>query len=504
VLGAAAAAALRAWLGLRGRVVLCRSADQAKELAVQAARARTGREVVLALDPIEGRPGSAMPLPRAHAAARLAKADVAAVLFEPRVEDDAHADELEGIVAAARQHGTRVIADETRTAGRVHAGSSTRALGLPCEAVVVGEAVACGLGCAAVLDSEDDAAVELVEPLPDALALALAAATARALARQPVHEEMAAHGARLREAFTAAAAAEQIAAELVGPAALMRVQVAAQEGVAAPLLRWHLAAEMQRLGVEANEWLVAHALSPAVADAMAAALRGTMARARTLLIESNSYLSGGLPYVFATANEFLRERGLARYRYPKLADVEVSAVHGRMRIAFAAGALGPVTSSGFFVPTRLRGDFTVEAEYELVRWTSGPDAVCFGLFFQNELSTGRYYAQRTIASSGSDTVHGSFDGVLTAARRAGARRGALRLARERSRVTAWHRDEGGEWHELGTTDSATTDDGILGAKVWAKVACDGIVAEVTALTIVAEWVPDQAPPVTARPDPRRR
>lgn len=504
---AAAAAALRTWLGVGGRIVLGASAGGLLERAVAEARARTGRAAVVALDPFVTRPRDALPLARSEAMARLGRGDVAALVFEPRVEDEAQVAELRALTEAARQHGVQIVADETRTAGRVHAGASALALSMAWDVLVLGPALACGQDFAALVEAggePGETTVELADPPPGVLATVLACATATVLARQPVHDRLLAHGEQLARTFAEAAAREQIDCGLVGPAALARVHIATQEGVAAPLLRWHFAAEMERAGVGGGEWVVAHALWPELEPRLAAAVRATLGRLRTLLVESNSYLSGGLPYVFATDSAVLRERGLARYRYPKRGEVDVTTEGDRVRIRFAAGSLGPITSSGFFVPTHIRGDFTVEAEYELRQWSHGPDSACFGLFFQNELSTGRYYAQRTAARGAPEAVHGSFDGVLTPGRSVRGSRGAFRLARRGAVVTAWHREDGGDWQELGRTEHATTDDGILGAKIWSKLACEGLEAEVVGLRIEADPVPDQAPPVAARPDPRGR
>jgi len=499
-----AARALRAWLDSPGPVVFAADAAALGEEGVRTAIAGTGRTAALAIDPLVVRPPSAMPASPVAAAARVTKRDVAAIVLEPRVEDDAGLASLRELVALARAAGTWVIADETRTAGRTHPGSAARALGLECDLVLVGDAVACGRSFAALLARLGAAGIRLSEPAPDALAFALARASATVLARTPVHEDLAACGTRLVQAFESAARREDLRAGFVGPPALARVDFAAQEGVAAPLLRWHFDAEMQRLGAVPSEWCVAHAWTPQVEARLAAALAATAGRLRTKLIESNSYLSGGLPWVFATGDEVLRQRGLARYRYPKLAAVAVDAEPAGVRIAFAPGPLGPVVSSGFFVPTHLRGDFSVEIDYALPRWSSGPDSACFGLFFQNDLSTGRYYAQRTRSAAGDDTVLGSFDGHLTPSVPVRAARGALRLVRQGRTVTAWHREDQDEWRELGRTDAATADDGIVGAKVWSKVSCDGLEAEVTALRLHATVAEGQGPPVPVRPDPRRR
>lgn len=498
-----AAAALRSWLAVSGRVTLASDPATLMAAALEEATAASGRQALLAIEPLGQRPTAALPISRASAGERMAARDVAAVVFEPLLETPEDIGELRQLLRRARDAGARVIADESRTAGRVHAGSSARALALDVDEILLGPAIACGQAFAARLQLGNSDDVVTAGVGPDALALALARSTARTLARQPVAAELAALGQAMRDAFASACAREHIVAALVGPAALARFKIATQEGTPAQLLHWHFAVELERAGVRASEWCVAHAGWTQQADRLRLALAATVGRMRTLLIENNSYISGGLPFVFPTPDATLRQRGLGIYRFPKRAPVDVTVAGDRVRIAFAKGSLGEIVSSGFFVPTRLTGDFEVEAEYDLPAWSSGPDSACFGLFFQNDLSTGRYYAQRTIAGS-DDRVLGSFDGALTPAASVLARAGAFRLARVGRRVTAWHRQPGGPWRELGATDTATPDDGIVGAKIWSKVECDGLVAEVSALRLRATLAASQNPPLPIRPDPRAR
>ncbi len=495
------ASALTTWLGVNGRVVLGRDAPTLLAAALADARARLRRDTVLNLEPSAQRAADALPMERADALARLAKGDVAAIVLEPRVETAADAADLAAVVAGARAGGTLVIADETRTAGRLHAGSSARALHLDVDAILLGSSLACGEAFAALIELRPPSSLNADAP-PTPLALALARASALVLAQHPVAAELQAMGEALARAFGTSCARERIVAELIGPPALARFSIAPQEGVATPVLHSHVGVELERVGAQASVWCVPHALWSRQAGELARALDAAIRRLRTLLIENSSYISGGLPFVFATDLDAVRQRGLGIYRYPKLGPVDVTAASSRVRIAFAKGPLGEIVSSGFFVPTRITGDFDVEADYELLAWSSGPDSACFGLFFQNELSTGRYYAQRTIDRDG-DRVLGGFDGVLTKAQTVRPRAGTFRLARVGSVVTAWHRAAGGAWYELGHTATATSDDGILGAKIWSKVECDGLVAEVAALRLRVTLAATQSQLLPVRPDPRR-
>ncbi|HLU39556.1 MAG TPA: hypothetical protein VK081_09230 [Planctomycetota bacterium] len=497
----AAADALRTWLGFGGRVRFARSAG---DLLERVFTEGGGPARVAVLGPLPQRPPA---LPELDAAGARAALDAGAtvLLFEPRAEDEAHAVALRDVLRHARARGARVVADETRTAGRLHPGSAAAALGLEVDAVLVGPSVACGAACAALLEPGGAPAVARTgRDAPDDLALLLAAACARVVAATPVDAELAAMGERVRTAFFAACAREQLRGEWHGPTALGRLRLPDQEGVTTPHLHAHMGQELERAGVRASEWCVPHAYWRTQIADLCAGLDAATARMRTLLVEHGSWLCGGLPFPFATGDPLVRRRGLAAYRYPRERATEV-AVHGdEVTITFPEGPLGPIVSSGLFVPTVLRGDFDVVAAYELRAWSAGPDSTCFGLFFQNELSTARYYAQRTIRSDGSDGVHASFDGVVGALRPVAGTHGMLRLQRRAGRVTAWHRaDETQPWDEMGSAP-ATGDDGVVGAKVWSKVDCAGLAVAVRILAFEGAPAPDQREPPPARPDPAQR
>jgi hypothetical protein len=67
------------------------------------------------------------------------------------------------------------------------------------------------------------------------------------------------------------------------------------------------------------------AAAEADVEAAQAAVRCAVGRLRTLLIELNSYLSGGLPWALGDAADArLVQRGLAIYRFPAAAAVDVT------------------------------------------------------------------------------------------------------------------------------------------------------------------------------------
>jgi hypothetical protein len=192
------------------------------------------------------------------------------------------------------------------------------------------------------------------------------------------------------------------------------------------------------------------------------------------------------------------------YRYPRLGAVEVTPVDAAMRIAFAPGELGAVTSSGFYAPTRLCGDVDIRVRYVVRQWAPGPDSACLGLFLQNEASTARYYSQLMSTADAPDrlTVAAGLAGALSARRDAG-REGWLRLARTGRTIAAAHRPHAAApWVELARAQG-TGDDLVAGAKIWSKVRCDGLVVDLYDLQIDGTLAAEQPPLLGPRPDPRR-
>ncbi len=307
---------------------------------------------------------------------------------------------------------------------------------------------------------------------------------------------------RYRAAFSAACARERIRGEIAGDPA--RFVFAGQEGASAELILEHFLIELGKQGVPAEAILApSSATGAAEVEARALGLEGALARVRTLLVEYNSYLSGGLPFVFRTSSDVLRGRGLAVYRYPAQAAVEVRVAQERVWIAFEPGALGDVTSSGFYVPTRLAGDFEVRVAYELGRWSPGPDSACLALFAQDEASTVRSYAQ--VSSWGSPpafAAQASFTGDVRPPVAIDGAPGELRLARSGPRIRAWHRARGRDWTPLGEHGHDPGADAVIGCKIWSKEACGGLVAELSGLAIEGRPAAEQGPPPAVRPDPR--
>ncbi|MBK8977550.1 MAG: hypothetical protein IPM29_16680 [Planctomycetes bacterium] len=507
---AAVAARLRAACGLDAdaEVRLARSPGVLRDAFLAAARAARGAPDVLCVHgapPGDGADLQAIPPERGMEALAALTADparFAALLVEPRPLGAG--DTLAALCAAAVHHGLPVLLDETATAFRLAPGAAGAAQGLPADAFLLGPSLAGGLPFAALCGRD----LPPVDDAPDAATLLVADASLDLLAERPVADSAAAAGAELRERLVRRLAAEDVRAELLGPDAMPRIRFAGQENAEAPLIAHHFQLELRAAGVLTDG---PDLLPPPrkQIEPVARAFEHATSRIRTLLIEHNSYLSGGLPWPFAgDVDPRLRERGLARYRYPKLAAVDVDSLPDErgVRIAFAAGELGPITSSGFYLPTRLRGDLDIRVTFRVERWEPGPDSACLGLFLQNEASTARYYAQlmSTADRKGEHSVAAGLEGRLLGRRTVDGSHGQLRLTRVGRQVCAWYAPADSDaWVELGALTLGCDDDVICGAKIWSKVRCGGLVVLLHDLQVTATLPAEQLPRLEPRPDPRR-
>lgn len=494
------AARVGALCGKRADVaLLSEAAELSVALAAAARRRRPGRIVIvgdaLAHVPADVAAGGAERHPARSAATALAAEPAPSlVVVEPFVP------EAEAIVAAARARGAAVAVDGTRCAFRL-APAAWNAACAAADFAVVGPALAAGLPFFALVGAEAGDAL-------DPVVRTVAGAVSAALRRRPPHADLLAAGAAIVAAIEAAAAEHDIHVVVRGSPSLPWLEFAGQEGAPPDLIEHHFVQELEAAGVRARGpllWPASVRTDPAVGSRVERAFAHAMLRLRVLFVEYNSHLSGGLPWPFATGEARLRARGLTFYRFPRLADVEVAPIGAAMRIAFGPGELGAVTSSGFFVPTRLVGDVVLTIRYELQRWHSGPDSACLGLFLQNEASTARYYAQvhSTADAPHVRTAAAGFAGELVGRRTADGDRGWLRLVRRGGELIALHRAAGApEFVELGRCE-ASPDILIAGCKIWSKVRTDGLVADLFELEIEADLAADQPELLPARPDPRR-
>lgn len=234
-------------------------------------------------------------------------------------------------------------------------------------------------------------------------------------------------------------------------------------------------------------------------DVVRMALRRTRAR----LVDTDSWVSGGLAWPFPVIDAGLRERGLALYRAPARAPATVTSIPGRVTIAFPAGDCGEIVSAGIWVPTLLAGDFDVAVSYELPEWIAGEREACLGLFAVASDGTFRMYAQRVTRAGESDRVVADIEGAAgpTVARCSGSS-GWLRIARERGLLSAWHREHA-TWTWLGRIRETAPRPLLVGIKIWALGTCGPLRAELVEMQLEGAAAPDQTPPPPVRPDPRQ-
>jgi len=478
-----------------GAVALLPDAVRATAALVAAARAaRTGRVLVCGDALRHGGEASIERVPFGGAAATLAiGGPVALVVVEP------FEPEAPTVAAAARALGALVAVDASRSAFRSGPGLLDAAWSTA-DFVVLGPALAAGLPCHAVVGAPAHDALDPVTRTVAAVVLA-------ALRTAPPHDALTAVGSEILAAVAAAAKTHDIHLVVHGAPALPWFTFTAQEDAPPELIAHHFQRELAAVGVHVHGpllWPVTLCRDAAARQRCAAAFAHALLRLRVLFVEYNSHLSGGLPWPFPGGDERLRTRGLAFYRYPRRAPVDVGPVGAAMRIAFAAGELGAVTSSGFYVPTRLVGDVVLTIRYVLRQWRSGPDSACLGLFLQNEASTARYYAQvlSTADAPEQRSVAAGFQGQLVGRRVAQGDEGWLRLARCADRIVVGHRAADADaFLELGSC-VGTSDLLVAGCKIWSKQSTAGLVADVFELTIEAELAAEQPALLPPRPDPR--
>lgn len=480
-----ACSALRRWCGLpeSTEVTWTRGREAARAAAESAARARTGRHEIL--------DATTDPTPRVCDA-------VAAVIVEPFDRDmtAAWADQ-------ARSGGACLIVDETRCLGRTATGLAHRSFEIQADFCVLGEGLAAGLPIGAVIGP-------IREPVdaPTPLALTVATALADELHARPVADELERIGERIRTAFDASCAREDIHATLEGPGALMQFRFEGQENAEAPLMAHHFGLELERIGLTQDGGFVAPDASAddGAIRAWCDGIDRAVARMRCLLIEHNSYLCGGVRYPFPDGHPTVVDRGLALYRYPKLGPVELTSEPDCFRICFVGGELGEVTSSGFYLPTLFTGDFDIRCGYRVHAWQPGPDSACLALFAQNLASSKRYYAQRMSGGDEPDAhrVLGSLATVLSKSWPVAETFGQFRITRRDGVLTAYHRVEPTEeWTAMAVDDDATRDDVVFGVKIWSKVESGRIEATVHDLVIDAALADEQIPRLEHRDDPRQ-
>lgn len=306
---------------------------------------------------------------------------------------------------------------------------------------------------------------------------------------------------RLRRAFLEACEQHDIRGEVGGETEGLDLTFRPQEGADAALMLETFRAELQQAGTAWDEVADGRVEDDAATARAEDSIRTAVARMRVLLIEFNSYLSGGLTWPFGSAPTILRERGLAKYRFPARARVDVIAEADHARITVHRGDLGEVTSSGFYVPTLVRGDFVATLRYRLLDWQPGEASVCLALFAQDLPSRLRYYAQRRASLGTPHELLANFSNeVFGSPVPVAGSEGAFRLERRGDLVRSLHRDDAA-WTVLGEHRGDTEEDVTFGSKIWSSGRAGPFDAKLFDLSIEGEFPAEQIPPVPVRPDP---
>ncbi len=496
------------------RISLHGSTKETLEAAVRLARHVTDRDVILEMRSRETfdektRTIEFGDLFALENALKECAGEVAAILLEPITPEALSPGDLKTIRMLADEHGALLIFDESMTAFRLAPRGVQSMINVIPDLTCTGESLAGGmpfgsmLGKASLLDRLGEAGV-YTSLDGDVMALTAVRATLSQISEKPVAEQARNIGEQLRDAFSQACKEHNVHGRMFGPAGRMDLSFQDQENADGGLIEQTFRSEMMRCGLIVGGIIYPNPMmNGASIERAKKGLRTAVARLRTLMIEHNSFLSGGLPFVFPRNPAVLRERGLAIYRYPKLGKTDVTAQGACIRISFESGSLGSVTSSGFYVPTRIHGDFSVSLHYQLRRWNPGEKSASFALFAQDELSEQRYYAQRR-SSKGLDEEHevlSSMQGELSDSATATELQGEFRITRKGHQVSSWHRTNG-HWDLLGEFTEPDVRDVIIGAKIWGIEECGGLEVDLSDLTIDGKIPHEQIPELEARPDPR--
>lgn len=314
---------------------------------------------------------------------------------------------------------------------------------------------------------------------------------------------------RLPATFASICAAKGLRARLVGGPLAWEARFEDQGGADSATIARVFRDELRAAGLEEGEVRLPaegdEAARARVEDALAIALH----RTRKLLIEFGSWISGGLPLPFAGVPRGLRESGLACFRYPSRAATEVLVDERGVVIRFAPGDLGnvtssvwKVTSSGWYVPALLEGDYTAQLDYELLRWRpSERDACCFAMTAVDLGMAHRHHAQRMSTGEAQHSVLSEHADVISPMLPVTGTHGTLEVARRGDRIACRHRGPDG-WLELGEGPAPPEREMVLGAKVWGKHACDGLEVVTRDLRVEGLLTVRALPPVPVRPDPR--
>lgn len=310
----------------------------------------------------------------------------------------------------------------------------------------------------------------------------------------------------IRDAFEVGCERARLQARLESDGDRLRPVFEGQENAEPPLIEQHFFAELNAR-LEGRMSFDGPGFPISVDDPapLVESIHYACDRIRSLLIEHNSYLSGGLTWPWNAGDRVFRDRGLAIYRYEKLAPVDVVDEDGAIRVHHHPHE-AEETSSGFYAPTLLDGDLDISVRYEMTQWEPGPVVACLALFLQNEASTIRHYAQRITSGGGGsrDAVQGVHRGQPSERIAHAGHHGHLRLVRRGRAVEAFHRgNTSEEWVSLGRDEESSDEPFLFGAKAWMERETGHLDVRFEDLVIHARPATRQLPPFEYRTDPRK-
>ena len=309
--------------------------------------------------------------------------------------------------------------------------------------------------------------------------------------------------AAVQSAFELECSALGLKARLDVAGDAMLPSFAAQFGAQPEWLLQTLREELQARGVGADAAWISRPLDDVELSNLLDVVRLALRRTRARLVDTDSWVSGGVAWMFPVNDSVVLERGLALYRAPARGAATVSTVNGRVIIAFPAGDCGEIVSAGIWVPTLLAGDFDIAVTYRLPDWTAGEREACLGLFAVTPDGTFRMYAQRVTRADEPHRVVADIQGACGPASAHCTRSsGTLRISRERGLLNAWH-CEHENWSWLGRIRERTPLPILVGIKIWALGRCGPLRAELVQFTLACTAAPEQSPPPPVRPDPRQ-
>lgn len=464
---------------------LFESEEAARDAAFHVARTATGRDEVFPLH-------NEADLGAIERTSGMAAVDIRPENFGPET--------MEVLYNTCRQlmdRGVLIVVDGTRSLFRTPAPLDQGDL------LYVGESLAQGLAFGAVLC--DGKTMDLC---PDAGAVSPAALSAvrsvvSRLQEDPVAERIETNGQRLREAFEEACKSESLKARIEGSAGCLHIRFDDQIGLPSDRITSIFLEEMAKLGVLAGQRLYP---SPVMTEQelhrACEAIRLSLSLTRKRMVESGSFFSGSLAFPFDRNPSLVKERGLALYRFPVAAAVDLCVKENGIKIRFEAGDLGEITSSGFWIPTWLVHDFSIRMRYAVHAWKPGDQPACFGMWIANRTTSFTCYAQRTTENPAPTRLGAVMgDRPLHHAAEAGMEAGEFRITREGKRIVTWHRAEG-SWLTLAEIDQDDPEDMITGAKIWAHGKSGPLEVEVVEITIEATPSGNQDDPPPFQKDPR--